>query len=75
MPRRWTSRKFITAMAAQITAVVVLLWPEHESVIVEASKSITALVVLGLSALGYVYAEASVDRQRRAEESEASRAI
>lgn len=65
MPKRWTSRKFVTSLAAQVTAVVVLMWPAHESEIVEASRSITALVVLVLSALGYVHAEASVDRQRR----------
>ena len=68
MPRRWTSRKFITSLTAQLTAVIVLLWPEYESTIVEASTSITALLVLGLSALGYVNAEASVDRERKTDE-------
>ena len=72
MPRRWTSRKFLTALATQLTAVVVLLWPEHESVIVEASKSITALLVLMLGGLGYVYAEASVDRGHRTGSSESA---
>lgn len=62
MPKRWTSRKFLVSLAAQLTAVAVLLWPEHESVLVEASRSITALVVLALASLGYVQAEASVDR-------------
>ena len=61
--RRWTSRKFLLTLAAQITAVAVLIWPEHESALVEASRSITALVVIALSSLGYVQAEASVDRQ------------
>jgi len=61
--RRWTSRKFLVSVFVQATAVAVLLWPEHESAIVEASRSITALVVLLLSGLGYVTAEASIDRQ------------
>ena len=59
---RWTSRKFLITLATQVTAIAVLAWPGHESVIVEASESITALVVLALSTLGYVHAEASVDR-------------
>ncbi|MEX0654514.1 MAG: hypothetical protein WD534_04880 [Phycisphaeraceae bacterium] len=60
--KRWTSRKFLLSLAAQLTAVAVLLWPEHESTIVEASRSITALAVLALASLGYVQAEASIDR-------------
>ena len=64
--RRWTSRKFLLSLAAQATAVAVLLWPEHESVIVETSRSVTALVVLLLTTLGYLTAEASVDRRRPA---------
>ena len=63
--RRWTSRKFLISIFVQATAVAVLLWPEHESAIVEASRSVTALVVLLLSGLGYVSAEASIDRQPR----------
>lgn len=60
---RWTSRKFLLSLSVQATAIAVLLWPEHESAIVEAGRSITALVVLLLSGLGYVTAEASVDRR------------
>lgn len=65
MPSRWTSRKFLVSLAAQSVAVFVLLWPQHESAIVEASRSIGALAVLALSALGYIQAEASLDRQNR----------
>lgn len=60
---RWTSRKFLISLSVQATAIAVLLWPEHESAIVEAGRSITALIVMGLTALGYVSAEASLDRQ------------
>lgn len=60
--RRWTSRKFLLSLSVQATAVAVLLWPEHESAIVEVGRSVTALVVMLLSGLGYVSAEASLDR-------------
>ena len=63
---RWASRKFLLSLGAQATAVAVLLFPEHESIIVETSRSITALVVLLLTTLGYLTAEASVDRARPA---------
>ena len=59
---RWTSRKFLLSLAAQATAVAVLLFPQHESVIVETSRSVTALLVLLLTTLGYLGAEAAVDR-------------
>lgn len=59
---RWTSRKFLVSLATQLTAIAVLLWPQHESAIVEASQSVTALIVLVLTTLGYVAAEASLDR-------------
>ena len=61
--KRWTSRKFLLSLSVQVSAIAVLLWPEHESAIVEASKSITALIVLLLSGLGYVTAESAIDRQ------------
>ncbi len=60
---RWTSRKFLLSLSVQATAVAVLLWPEHESAIVEVGRSVTALVVMLLSGLGYVSAEASLDRR------------
>ena len=63
---RWTSRKFLLSVSVQATAIAVLLWPQHESAIVEAGRSITALVVLLLSGLGYVSAEASIDRSGQA---------
>ncbi|MEZ6193554.1 MAG: hypothetical protein R3C45_19975 [Phycisphaerales bacterium] len=58
---RWTSRKFILAVSAQLTSMIVLFWPGHESAIVEASTSITSLVVILVTSLGYVAAEASLD--------------
>jgi len=63
MSTRWKSRKFITTLAAQLAAILVLLMPEHEGQITHAAESITALLVVLLSALGYVGAEASIDRR------------
>lgn len=60
--KRWLSRKFLMALSVQATAIGVLMWPEHESAIVEGVRSVTALVVLALSGMGYVSAEASIDR-------------
>lgn len=62
MSTRWTSRKFLMSLGAQLTALAVLLWPGHESAIVEVSQSITALLVILLTTMGYVHAEASIDR-------------
>ena len=66
MPTRWTSRKFLISLATHLTAVAVLVWPKHQSAIVEASRTITALLVMLLSTLGYLHAEASVDRENKA---------
>lgn len=62
VPTRWRSRKFLVTLAAQVTAVLTLLWPSHESAIAEASSAVTALLVMGLSALGYVVTEGAIDR-------------
>ena len=61
---RWLSRKFLVSFLTQVAAVLVLMWPEHAAAIDEAATSITALVVLALTSLGYVAAEAAVDRKR-----------
>ena len=64
--RRWTSRKFIMAVSAQLTSLVVLMWPGHESAIVEASTSVASLLVILATSLGYVMAEASIDARKPA---------
>ncbi|MEM6457918.1 MAG: hypothetical protein AAF710_00840 [Planctomycetota bacterium] len=62
----------MSGLSVQVTAILVLLWPEHESAIVEAGRSVTALVVLLLSGLGYVAAEASLDRRPSPKDDEVS---
>jgi hypothetical protein len=59
---KWLSRKFVVSVAAQVTAIAVLIWPEHEQAISSAAESVTALVVLALASLGYVRMEGSLDR-------------
>lgn len=67
---RWTSRKFIMAVSAQLTALIVLVWPGQEQAIVEAVTSITSLFVVLASSLGYVVSEAKIDAQRAVTRSE-----
>lgn len=62
MWRKYTSRKFITALAAQTAAIAVLFWPDQQDAIVEAAQAVAALVALVASGIGYAMAEASVDR-------------
>ncbi|MFP4144567.1 MAG: hypothetical protein ACLFV3_05440 [Phycisphaeraceae bacterium] len=64
--KRWTSRKFLMALGAQVAAVAVLLWPGQEAAIVEATRAVVSLVVIGLTAMGYIAAEAAVDKARPA---------
>lgn len=61
---RWTSRKFLMTVSAQITALIVLMWPGQESAIVEASTSITSLLVVLATSLGYVISEAAIDARK-----------
>lgn len=61
--QRFTSRKFLTTLATQVAALAVLFWPDHQDAIANAAQGIVALVVLVAASLGYVTAEASIDRQ------------
>lgn len=64
MLQRFTSRKFLLAFAGQIAGLLVLFWPEHESEIVTASQYIAGLLVMGLTAYGFMKSEAVVDATR-----------
>ena len=61
--KRWLSRKFIVSVAAQAAAIGAIIWPGHEDMILSAVQSIAALVVLGLSAMGYVRMEGKLDHE------------
>jgi len=60
--KRFASRKFLMALAAQCIALAALIWPEHEDQIAAIVQSVAALAVAVLSAVGYIRAEASIDR-------------
>lgn len=64
MNERWKSRKFLTTLATQVAAIAVLIWPDSADTITAGVESVTALIVMALTTLGYVTAEASVDRDR-----------
>jgi len=64
LSQRLKSRKFLLALFAQITAIIVLMFPSHESDIVTASQSISALLLMTLTAFGYIRAEGKVDEAR-----------
>lgn len=68
--QRFLSRKFITAFAAQLAGLFVLIWPGHASAITSGFESLAGLVVALLAALGYVTAEAAVDRARAGQSSD-----
>lgn len=59
--QRISSRKFLVALAVQITSVIALFWPGHESALETAAIRIVALITLLLAALGYGKIEASTD--------------
>lgn len=59
--QRISSRKFLTALAVQVAAVVALFCPQHESAATAAAIRIAALATLLLAALGYGKIEAGVD--------------
>ena len=60
---RWLSRKFLTALAAELAGIAVLIWPGHEGAILGLAESVTALLVIAGSALGYVRTEGGLDRE------------
>ena len=66
--KKLSSRKFLTALAVQIVAVIAIFAPEQEAQFTDAAMRITGLVVLLLAALGYGAVEASVDKARAADQ-------
>lgn len=61
---KFTSRKFLVALAAQIGAIVALFHtPETGDAVSDAIVKIGGLIALVLSGIGYAMAEAKVDAQ------------
>ncbi len=59
--QRISSRKFLTALAVQVSAVIALFKPGYEGELQSAAIRIAALATLLLAALGYGKIEADVD--------------
>jgi len=60
--KRYLSRKFILAAAAQATGLAVLIWPSHADALAAAIESAAGLAIVLLASLGYLAAESSIDR-------------
>jgi hypothetical protein len=60
---KWMSRKFIVSLVTQIGALMVLFWPEHESLIVQTTQCLGALAVTLLAGWGYLATEGALDRR------------
>lgn len=58
-----SSRKFLTALVAQIASIVAFFSIETGDAVADLGTRIVALVVLVVAALGYGVVEASVDRK------------
>lgn len=62
--QRFTSRKFIMAVAGVVISVALLIWPEQHEPITEAVNKAAGAVIIVLSTLGYIGSEALVDASR-----------
>ena len=60
--KRISSRKFLAVFFAEVAALVSLLWPHGESMLLEGSQRVAAIITMALAALGYGLIEASLDR-------------
>ncbi len=60
---KFKSRKFWLAVVGQVTGLLVLFFPEHATAIEAAVTNAAALLLMALTAAGYIRAEADVDRQ------------
>ncbi len=61
--QRISSRKFLTVLAVQVTAVAAIFYPQYESSVESMAMRIAGLVTILLAALGYGKIEAEVDAE------------
>ena len=66
---RISSRKFLTTLAVEVAALIVLFAPAHERAVVSAAEHIAAIAAMVLAALGYVNAETRLDQGGREDSS------
>lgn len=65
--KRISSRKFLTAIAVEIAAMIALFAPQVADVANEGALRIAALATMLLAALGYGAVEAAVDKAKAGE--------
>ncbi len=58
---RISSRKFLTTLAVEVAALIVLFAPGQGSTIAAAAEHVAAIAAMVLAALGYVAAEGRLD--------------
>ena len=63
--QRVSSRKFLTALAVQVVAVIAIFNPGQEDAMTDAALRIVGLIVLLLAAIGYGAIEAGVDKANK----------
>lgn len=61
---KFKSRKFLLALFAQVVGLLILFYPEHESAIESAATNVSALLLMALTAGGWLAAEGKVDAAR-----------
>lgn len=73
--QRLKSRKFLVTLFAQIVALLVLLFPQHEEAIRGWESTLVPLILMALTSVGYVVSEAAVDKARAKGETEGARLV
>lgn len=64
LKQRLTSRKFLVTLIAQIVGIAVLVFPEEQERIVQASTNVAALLLMLGTGMGYIRGESEIDAAR-----------
>lgn len=62
MPNKFKSRKFWLAILGQITGIAALCFPDHATGIEAAMTNVGALLLMALTAMGFIAGESAIDR-------------
>ena len=60
--KRISSRKFLTALAVEVSGIIVVFWPQTVGTAENTALKIAGLTAMLLAAIGYGVVEASVDK-------------
>lgn len=61
MDSKWRSRKFWTSLVSEATGIITLIWGVNTS---EQVTTVAGALILIAATLGYLTAEASIDKER-----------